>query len=328
MKLKILNTIGSRFDKQARDILDSLGDTRYLDINQKGLEQHISDYDVLLVGIGLYINKSVIDQANRLKIIATATTGLDHIDLDYTQVRGITVLSLRGENEFLNTITGTAELAFGLLLDLARNISISFNAVINGHWDRERFIGHNLIGKTLGIIGYGRLGRMVARYGKAFGMKIIVADPYVAEDLINADGHRKVSFTQLVQESDAISIHVHLDATTENMFDQAVFAQTKSTAYLVNTSRGKIVDEVALLQALKDKRIAGYATDVLADEVNFYQGFTRQPLVEYAKNNNNVIITPHVGGMTYESRAATDVFIVEKIKEFLARNKKMRNSTK
>ncbi len=313
--MKILNTIGEKFSGQGKKILSEIGEADYLDLTQEKLLEIINKYDAAVIGLGLNFNKEVLDKANNLKIIATATTGLDHIDANYAKQKSVEILSLRGEDEFLNSITGTAELAFGLILCLLRYIPWSFDDVKNYRWDRESFRGYNLAGKTLGVVGVGRLGRMTVRYGKAFGMNVIVCDPNVENS-----GCEKVSFEDLVARSDIISIHVHLNKETENMFNAEAFEKMKPNAFLINTSRGKIVNEDDLLTALKNKKIAGYGADVLADELDFDKNFSNHPLVEYAKNNSNLIILPHTGGMTYESREATDIFIAQKLKNYIENN--------
>ncbi|MEK7856876.1 MAG: NAD(P)-dependent oxidoreductase, partial [Acidobacteriota bacterium] len=280
----------------------------------------------------------------------------DHVDIEVARERGIEVLSLRGEEEFLSSITGTAELAFGLLIDLARRVPWALRAVERYEWNREQFRGHSFSGKTLGIVGLGRLGRIMTRQAAGFGVRVIFFDPYVAapsprffsstpdvspspvvvsaktttgssstsgvfpknRDESSALEAVKVNLDTLLSESDAISIHVHLTHETEGMFGEREFEQMKPSAYLVNTSRGKIVDERALLFALEQNKIAGYGTDVLADELSFETaGFAHHPLVEYAKTHENLLIVPHIGGMTVESRAATDIFIAQKLVRYL-----------
>ena len=317
MSYKILNTIGSKYTDSAKKILAIFGEVDYLDLKQAELLSKIESYNILVVGLGLNIDKQVIDQAKNLKIIATATTGLDHIDIDYAKSKNIKIFSLRGETEFLDTITGTAELAFGLMIDLMRLTCSAFDDVKNYHWDREKFRGHNLLGQTIGIVGLGRLGRAMARYANAFGMKVLAHDPNIDDKVFTDANCQKTDFETLLKNSDIISIHVHLNQDTANMFDQSAFSQMKDSAYLINTARGKIVNETDVLNSLENKEITGYATDVLADELDFNQQFQDHPLVEYAKNNDNLIIVPHLGGMTYESREATDIFIAKKIKQSL-----------
>ena len=319
MKYKILNTIGETYTEKAKKILSTLGGVTYKTPSQEGLSAIISDYDVVVVGLGLRFHKEILKGAKNLKVIATATTGLDHIDVEYAKERGIEILSLRGEDQFLNTITGTAELAWGLMIDLVRFTPCAFDSVKNYKWEREKFRGHNLYGKTLGIVGMGRLGGWMARYGKAFGMNVLYYDPNINTSTSSVDMlGKKVEFDELLEQSDIISIHAHLNEETENMFNADVFKKMKNKAYLINTARGKIVDENALLKSLEAGEVAGYATDVLADELSFNEELRNNPLIEYAKRNKNVVIVPHIGGMTVESRERTDIFIAQKLKRPLA----------
>ncbi len=307
MTYKILNTI-TEYPQEAKKVLATLGSVDYRQLTQEELLGCISDYDIIMVQLGLNLHKDVLDRAKNLKVIATSTTGLDHIDIVYAKEKGIAVISLRGEDAFLRTITGTAELAFGMLIDLARRSPWAFNSVKSSVWDRDLFRGHNMSGMTLGIVGLGRLGTLMAQYGKAFNMNVIFVDPNVDNPL-----YKKVTLDKVLRESDAISIHVHLKEDTENMFDAGALAKMKPTAYLINTSRGKIVNEEAVLEALRSKKIAGYGTDVLAGELDFDgKTFSDYPLVEHSKTNENVIVLPHIGGMTVESRIATDLFIAKK----------------
>ncbi|MFA6273134.1 MAG: NAD(P)-dependent oxidoreductase [Candidatus Paceibacterota bacterium] len=314
--MKILNTIGENFALEAKKILVGLGKVDYKIPTQKELAEIIGDYDAVIVGLGLNFHKEILSRAKKLKVIATATTGLDHIDVAWAKKRGIKVLSLRGEEKFLNTITGTAELAFGLLIDLSRFTPWAFEDVKNYRWRREDWKGASLYGKTLGIIGLGRLGKMTARFGQAFGMKVLFTDPNVSPK--DFPQYKKVSLKKLLKESSAVSIHLHLGKDTENLLARKEFTLMKKSAILVNTSRGKIVNEKDLLVALKSGQLGGYATDVLADELSFKTvGFKKHPLVEYSKTHQNLIIAPHIGGMTTDSRLATDLFMVEKLNKFL-----------
>ena len=280
------------------EILEKIGK-----IDENNLDND-DDITILVVGLSNKINKNIMNKMPNLKIIATPTTGLDHIDMDEAVKRKISILSLKGEVEFLRTITSTAELAFGLILSLARKMVPAHNSVMSGEWNRSEFRGATLHGKTLGVIGKGRLGSMVLRYGKSFGMNTIYTDPYV-------DGG--VSMPNLLSESDFVSIHVPLNDETIGLIGSENLDTMKPEAYLINTSRGKIVDEMALILSLESKSISGYATDVLSSELS---DISSSNLILYASKNDNVLITPHIGGMTQESREATDLFIAEKIKEF------------
>ena len=297
--MKILVTI-EQFNPEAKKILERLGEVEY----RQGF---LSDGEIIIVGLGLRIDKEVITAAPKLKLIATATTGLDHIDVGYAQEKGIKVVSLQGED--LKEITGTAELAFGLILSLMRRIPESFNDIKAGNWDRKKFLGNNLAGKMLGIIGLGRLGSIMAKYGQAFGMSVMAYDSR-KEAVGNA---QLVDFDTLLAKADIISIHAPLNGQTVNMFNESVFKKMKDSAYLINTARGAIVNETDLLAALESKIVAGYAADVLSGEVEFRKDASGHPLVKYAKIHDNIIITPHIGGYTVESRAMTDVIIAKKV---------------
>lgn len=309
MQHKILNTVGPKFADLGKDILSRLGAVDYRNLTQIQLEEAIEDYDILFVQLGLNVDERVIDRGKKLKVIATATTGLDHIAVEYAKKKGIQIISLRGEDEFLRTIPGTAELAFGLIIALYRKIPFAFESVKRNEWNREGYRGHNLRGKTLGILGLGRLGKMMAAYGAAFGMRVIAHDPQVTD--------ARATFDELLRESDVLTVHIHLTLETENLLGRASFQKMKRGALLINTARGKIVNEVDVINALEDGQLGGYGADVLADELSFGATFASNPLVEYAKTHENVIIVPHIGGMTYESREATDTFIAEKLEKLL-----------
>lgn len=305
--MKILSTI-ENLTIEAQEILQALGKVDCLELSQKELESKIGEYDVLLVGLGLSVNARVLSNGKNLKAVATATTGLDHIDVNLAEQKGIKIISLKNETEFLNTITGTAELAFGLMIALMRFLTSAAESVKQGKWQRENFRGCSLRGKTLGIVGLGRLGAMMAKYGKAFAMNVIYFDP---------NKEKSVDFETLLAKSDIISLHIHLNEETENMFDKNVFSKMKSTAYLINTSRGKIVNENDLIEALEKEQIAGYGADVLSSELEFQESgqIKGSALAQYAKSNRNVLIVPHIGGMTTQSRISTDIFIAEKVKQ-------------
>ena len=185
-------------------------------------------------------------------------------------------------------------------------------------------MGASLYGKTLGILGLGRLGAMMARYGEALGMKIIYTD---IEKKKTPTTWRKVDLGELLQDSDILTIHVHLKKDTENMIGEKELVAMKPSAFLINTSRGKIVDEDAVSHALENGIIGGYGTDVLSGELEFKENIpNHHSLVSYAQTHQNCVITPHIGGMTSDSRSATDIFIANKLKKVVLNQVRYQNN--
>ncbi len=314
MSRRILCTIGTAFAPEAKTVLESLGKVDYATPTQRKLRKLIVKYDIVVTQLGLRFDGAVLEHASRLRVIATTTTGTDHIDLRAAQKRGVTVVSLKEAKDLLEEIPSTAEHAWGLLLALVRNIAPAAEAVQSGAWDGKPFAGIELKGKTLGIIGVGRLGTMMARFGKAFGMEVIGTDIRK----ISTSVCKRVSLDALLKTTDVISLHVHLTPETEHMIGTKELRKMKPAAVLINTSRGNIVDERAVISALKTKKISGYATDVLAGETRFSGDCSRDPLVRYAKTHGNVLITPHIGGRTNDARRKTDKYIAEQVRTMLS----------
>ena len=292
--------------------LEKIADVVELPPNQELLVERIGEFDAFLTPLTVQTNRQVLVNAQRLRAIATASTGLDHIDLDEAQRRGITILSLRDDTEFLRRITATAELTWALLLAVARKLPSALLAARQGHWARDEFRGTQLSGKTLGIVGYGRLGRIVAQYGQAFGMNTLVCD---VKPLETAAGVEQVAFDDLLQRSDVVTIHVHLSNETRGLFDTTAFGKMKRGAILINTSRGGVVDETALLSALETGHLAGAGLDVIDGE--WRTDLADHPLIRFANHHETLLISPHIGGVTYESQAAAYSRIVQKLIEFL-----------
>jgi D-3-phosphoglycerate dehydrogenase len=310
---RILNAEPENYSAQALEVLQSAGTVEMKALDRDSLLSAVQNVDALIVRLKFQIDEPVFLAAPRLKALVSATTGLDHIDLDCAERRGVKVLSLRGETEFLRSIPATAELTWGLLLALLRNIPSAFRSVQDGHWQRDRFKGHDLAGKRLGVLGLGRIGSMVARYGLAFGMRVMAYDLHPAKWV---DGVRKMeSMAALLKESDVLSIHVPLNPQTRHLIGKAELDLLPAGAVLVNTARGDILDEQALLEALESGRLSGAALDVLSNERS--EALSGSPLIEYARRRTNLILTPHIGGATYESMAATEVFMAEKLVRYL-----------
>lgn len=312
MTWRILNAESTGYSRKALEILQQCGAVENADLNRKELQKRIGNHDALIVRLGHQIDAEILGAAPKLKAIVTATTGLNHIDLTETAKRDIVVLSLRGEREFLETISATAEHTFGLILALIRKIPAAYCDVTGGQWQRDNFKGIELAEKTIGIIGYGRLGKIVARYAAAFGMNILAHDPQPSNEV------RFVSLDQLLQQSDIVSLHAAYTPETENLIDATCFSWMKQGAYFINTARGEIVDESALLHALQTGHIAGAALDVLRGEYsNHTHWMKKDPLIRYAQKNDNLIITPHIGGATSDSMEKTEIFMAKKLKKFI-----------
>ena len=296
---------------EVKRALESIGEVRYAQHTYQELLEAIGAYDALVPSLDIALDEKLLGRARRLRLIATPSTGTDHIDLKCTTKLGITVLSLKDDYEFLKGVAATAEHAFGLMLAIVRRTPFAFASVRGGGWHSQDFRGRELLDKTLGIIGYGRLGEMMARYGHAFGMRILACDPYktAGEPFV-----KQVDFGTLLRCSDIITIHVHLNDETRNMMSDFAFSQVKPGSYLVNTSRGAVVDERALLDALESGKVAGAALDVICGELD--GNLEQHPLIRYAQTHDNLIITPHLGGVTYESQAKAYAHTARKIEQF------------
>lgn len=282
----------------------------------KLLQSSIAEYDCLIVRLGLALDERVLRTLGRLKYIVTPTTGTDHIDMKFCAKGGISVISLQGEESFLRTITPTAELTYALILSIYRCLIPAVQGVRRGEWDREKYVGQEIWGKTIGIIGLGRLGSMVARVAEIFGAKVIYFDPFVE----SKSYQRCRTLGSLARQSDIITLHAPLVDTTQGMINKKFFASCKETAIFINTSRGGIVREDDLLYALRRKQIAGAGLDVLSNEVGKKK--LKNPLIDYAKQNSNLIITPHIGGAAVGAMRRTEEFIVDKLIADVKKNKK------
>lgn len=272
-----------------------------------------ADANILVVRLAYKIDGSWLDKMPNLKIIATPTTGLNHIDVGEAEKRGVKIISLRGHTEFLDKITATAEETLGLMIALVRKLPWAFDYVRGGGWvERDRFRGHQLAGKTLGILGFGRLGKMVARYALAMGMEVIAADPNVEEGVMDKFGVRKVSMKALFEKSDVLSVHVLLTDETKNLVKEEHLKMMKPGAYFINTARAEIIAEGALEKALEEKWIAGAAVDVMWGEeggLQFEKELKNNRLWQYANSHDNLLIVPHIGGAAYEAMQVTEDFV-------------------
>jgi D-3-phosphoglycerate dehydrogenase len=291
------------FAASARQLLDGVGE-----VVDWG-DGRLADAEAVVTGLEVHLQKPELDRMPNLRVIASRTSQLRHLDVAEAERRGIEVLSIEPDAPALQETSSTAEETFALVLALARNLPWAFDSVKAGRWERRRYGGRELRGKTLGVIGFGRLGGMVADYARAFGMNVVVNDPGV-------DG---VSLDELLGESDVVSVHCTFDDTTRGLVGERQFRAMKPTAYFVNTARGEISDETALLRALEEGWIAGAAVDTLGGERPDGSHLRDSPLVEYARTHENLIVLPHLGGATEEATERTQVYIAEKLVAWLRR---------
>ena len=267
--------------------------------------------EILVVRLAHRIDEALLAQMPALKIVASPTTGLNHIDLAALKRRRIGLISLRGRTGFLKRITSTAEETLGLLLALVRKLPWAFDDVKRGEWNRDRWKGHQLSGKTVGILGYGRLGKIFGRYAKALGCRVIAYDPYVSRGVMRRRGVTKAGMGELFRRSDVVSIHALLTSETEDLVQECHLRMMKPTAYLINTARAEIIAAGALEKVLAEHRIAGAAVDVMRDERQDGRHLVSKGLHRLAKSHHNVLIAPHIGGATEEAMHATEEFLAD-----------------
>lgn len=285
-------------------------------------KQILKEIDVLVIRNLTQVDKKLIDLMSKLKIVASPTTGLNHIDVDYLNKKKIKLISLRGQTKFLETISSTAEHNMALLLSLLRHIPWSFDEVKKGKWPRDEFIGNQLKEKTIGILGYGRLGKIVAKYCKAFDMNVISHDPNVSKEIMLKNGIKKVGFEELFKKSDIVSLHVLLTEKTKNLIKEKHLRLMKKNAILINTARGEIIEKDALYNALTKKFIKGAGIDVMWDERKDGSHLKKDPLWKYSKTHKNLLISSHLGGVSYEAMKDTEDFIANLVKDYIKQSKK------
>ncbi|EHP88261.1 phosphoglycerate dehydrogenase [Methanotorris formicicus] len=290
--------------EDAIKILKEVGDVEVATgLSKEELLEKIKDAEVLVVRSGTKVTREVIEHAEKLKVIGRAGVGVDNIDLDTATEKGIIVVNAPDASSI-----SVAELTMGLMLAAARNIPQATESLKRGEWDRKRFKGIELYGKTLGIVGLGRIGQQVAKRAQAFGMNIIAYDPYIPEEIANSLGIRLVSINDLCKESDFITLHVPLTPKTKHMIGKEQIDLMKKNTIIVNCARGGLIDEKALYEALKEKRIRAAALDVFEEEPP-----KDNPLLTL----DNVIGTPHQGASTEEAQKSAGTIVAEQIKKIL-----------
>ena len=305
--LNILNIEPNGFSINALKLIKSKR-WNYFTLND---DVSLCTIDVLIIRLSAYINSEFLMKYKNLKYIISPTTGTDHIDIDLLNKKVIKLICLKGENKFLKKITSTAELHWGLLVSLSRNILPANEHVVNDKkWLRDNFKGVQLSEKEIGIIGLGRLGTIIAEYATAFNMNVSYFDPFVNET--NYNKYQKLD--SLLRNSDFISINVPLNKSTEKMISSDNKGIIKQGSFIINTSRGKIVDESSIIDLIKRKKIGGYATDVLSNEIEFSdKNSVKNNLIKLSETYKNILITPHIGGATHDAMWLTEDFCINKL---------------
>jgi D-3-phosphoglycerate dehydrogenase / 2-oxoglutarate reductase len=295
------------------EVIRELKDLAYViekPIGANEVKEALENCDVFWFRLGFRISKNEITTKTRCKFIVCPVTGLDHIDLNVCKLAGIRVISLKGETEFLKSVRATAELTIGLAISVLRRIPQAVNSTRSGIWERDQFKGNEIFGKNVGIIGVGRLGTLVSTYLKGFGANVYGFD----KSPVDASTCTPVgSLEELLQISDIISIHLSYNESTHHFMNTKQFDLMKYGSVLINTARGAIVESHALIEALKSGRVKAAGIDVIENEFDP----SSDVLIDYARQHDNLIITPHIGGNTSESFLKTEAFMLRKLKENL-----------
>ena len=247
------------------------------------------------------IDKELLE-GTKINLINSCSTGLNHIDLEYCKKNNIKIQCHKDDYELINQLPSTSELAFGLMLSLLRKIPHSQEHVSKYNWDYTQFMGRQIKDLKIGIIGYGRLGKIMGEYCKAFGAKIFIYDPYVNVP--------QISLNQMFQECDVISLHVHVTDETKYMINKKLLGLSQKDLYIINTSRGEIVNELDVVNALNTGKLTGYGTDVIENEFN---DITKSPIIKAMNKGENIIVTPHIGGMTIEGQTKAYKWSINKL---------------
>jgi D-3-phosphoglycerate dehydrogenase len=268
------------------------------------LNAEIADAEALIVRSATKVTPELLDKAQRLRVVGRAGVGVDNIDLDEATRRGVLVMSTPGGNA-----VSVAEHTFALLLALARQVPRLDKAMHEGKWEKSSAAGTEVRGKTLGLIGLGRIGSEVAVRAEAFDMRVLGYDPYISEAAAREVQVELVPLERLLAESDFVSLHTAVSPATQNLINQTTLAQMKNGARLVNAARGELVDEAALAEALKNGKLAGAALDVFVEEPPKDLTLVGLP---------NVIATPHVAGSTAEAQEEVGTQVAVQVRDYLA----------
>ena len=298
MKVLIADQINQKGIEELEEVAEVVART---DITPEELVNDIKDFDAIIVRSRTKVTRDVIEAASSLKIIARAGVGVDNVDVEAATERGIMVV-----NSPESTSITVAEHTMGLILSLSRKISIADKSVKAGKWEKSRFMGMELNGKTMGIVGMGRIGSQVVIRAKAFGMDIIVYDPYITPEAAADLGVEVVSLETILKNADVITIHVPLTPETKHLISRPEFEMMKDNTLIVNCARGGIINEDDLHEALSKGEINGAALDVFENEPP-----ENSSLLEL----DNVVLTPHIAASTSEAQRDAAIIVAKEIKK-------------
>ena len=300
MKILICDNLNQQVYKE----LETIGDC--FDISKSAskdedLANHIKDSEIVVIRSATKLTKEVLDKAEQLKIIARCGVGIDNVDLDFAKSKNIFVTNAPSAN-----LISVVELTVALIISASRKLSLADLHLKNSQWNRSEFLGYELYGKTLGIVGFGKAGRLVADRMKSFGMSIVFYDPYVTDW---NGSEESVELDDLLRTADVVSIHVIKTKDTENLISKDMLNLLKPSSIIVNTSRGGVLDEDYLFELLESEKIFGAGLDVYSNEppenVDRYNGL-------------NLVTTPHIGASTNEAQLKAGLETIENIKKILA----------
>lgn len=277
----------------------------------KGLVNLIGDVDLLVMRVLPPIDREILDAAKNLKLIAVCSVGTAHIDLDYAKEKGIAVVNAPGASA-----NAVAELAICKMLELSRYTVLANKEVVEQRiWEKYHFVGHELQGRTLGILGYGRIGRRVAEIARVFGMRILAYDPYLSAEQCAQAGAEKMEKEEFLRTADIFTIQLPLTPETNNLISHDDIAKMKDGAIVINMSRGGVLDEQAAAQALRSGKLGGVGMDVLKEELADISAgaVLNSPLFEV---EGNVVVSPHIGACTEEAQEAIGELVSGEIAKF------------
>jgi len=309
--MKIL--ISDKMSNKVEDVLKS----KSIDYDIKtGLEPNelksiIDDYDGILIRSATKLTADILENCSNLKVIGRAGVGVDNVDLDVATKNKILVM-----NTPLGNLEATAELTVGLMFSLYRHIHNANASTHEGKWEKAKFMGTELKGKTLGIVGFGNIGQRVAEICKVIGMQILTNSNSANDEVLNSFGAKKISTEELISSSDVLSLHTKLNDQTKNMLNKESIATMKSSSVIINCARGGLINETDLKDALNNDVIAGAAIDV----------YETEPATENVMfGAKNLLLTPHLGASSKEAQSNVAIDVANQVADFLKENKIVNN---